>query len=156
VAACIWWLYFDHVGSSGIELGPRPAFYWGYGHFAVYAGIAAFGVGTQLAIEAAAQTALALAGAASAGGYDLGARMVLAGGVALYLAGITFVDRVNEGAAGDRAVPVRLATAGLLVVLAILGPPLPPPAFVALVTLALLALTVLESLYEDPSSPGGT
>lgn len=27
VAACIWWLYFDHVGSSGIELGPRPAFY---------------------------------------------------------------------------------------------------------------------------------
>ena len=53
-AACIWWLYFDHVGSSGIELGPRPAFYWGYGHFAVYAGIAAFGVGIQLAIEAAA------------------------------------------------------------------------------------------------------
>jgi low temperature requirement protein LtrA len=31
-AACIWWLYFDHVGSSGIELGPRPAFYWGYRH----------------------------------------------------------------------------------------------------------------------------
>ena len=29
-AACIWWLYFDHVGSSGIELGPRPAFYWGW------------------------------------------------------------------------------------------------------------------------------
>jgi len=108
VAACIWWLYFDHVGSSGIELGPRPAFYWGYGHFAVYAGIAAFGVGTQLAIEAAAGTeeALALAGAAPAGGgYDLGARLVLAGGVALYLAGITFVDRVNEGAAGDRVVP---------------------------------------------------
>jgi low temperature requirement protein LtrA len=142
VAACIWWLYFDHVGSSGIELGPRPAFYWGYGHFAVYAGIAAFGVGTQLAIEAAA--------AAPAGGYDLEARLVLAGGVALYLAGITFVDRVNEGAAGDRAVPVRLATVGLLVVLAILGTPLQPPAFVALVTLALLALTVLESLREDP------
>jgi low temperature requirement protein LtrA len=142
VAACIWWLYFDHVGSSGIELGPRPAFYWGYGHFAVYAGIAAFGVGTQLAIEAAA--------AAPAGGYDLEARLVLAGGVALYLAGITFVDRVNEGAAGDRAVPVRLATVGLLVVLAILGTPLQLPAFVALVTLALLALTVLESLREDP------
>ena len=50
-AVCIWWLYFDHVGSSGIELGPRPAFYWGYGHYAVYAGIAAFGVGVQLAIE---------------------------------------------------------------------------------------------------------
>jgi low temperature requirement protein LtrA len=155
VAACVWWLYFDHVGSSGIELGPRPAFYWGYGHFAVYAGIAAFGVGTQLAIEAAAETEVALATSAPAGGdYDLGARLVLAGGVALYLAGIAFVDRVNEGVAGDRAVLVRLATAAFLIVLALLSAPLPPPAFVALVTLALLALTVLESLRENPL--GGT
>ncbi|HLL98571.1 MAG TPA: low temperature requirement protein A [Rubrobacteraceae bacterium] len=151
VAACVWWLYFDHVGSSGIELGPRPAFYWGYGHFAVYAGIAAFGVGAQLAIEAAAETEVALASAAPAGSdYDLGARLVLAGGIALYLAGIAFVDRVNEGAAGDRAVLVRLATAAFLIVLALLGALLSPPAFVAVVTLALLALTVLESLREDP------
>jgi low temperature requirement protein LtrA len=156
VAACIWWLYFDHVGSSGIELGPRPAFYWGYGHFAVYAGIAAFGVGTQLAIEAAAEADVALAATTPAGGYDLGARLVLAGGVALYLAGIAFVDRVNEGVAGNRAILVRLATAALLGVLAILGASLPPPAFVALVTLAVLALTVLETVREDPSSLGGT
>jgi low temperature requirement protein LtrA len=150
VAACVWWLYFDHVGSSGIELGPRPAFYWGYGHFAVYAGIAAFGVGAQLAIEAAAETEVALASAAPAGSdYDLGARLVLAGGIALYLAGIAFVDRVNEGAAGDRAVLVRLATAAFLIVLALLGAPLSPPAFVALVALALVALTVLESLREN-------
>ena len=157
VAACIWWLYFDHVGSSGIELGPRPAFYWGYGHFAVYAGIAAFGVGTQLAIEAAAEADVALAATTPAGGYDLGARLVLAGGVALYLAGIAFVDRVNESVAGNRAILVRLATAALLAVLAILCASLPPPAFVALVTLAVLALTVLETVREDPSSSlGGT
>jgi len=157
VAAYIWWLYFDHVGSSGIELGPRPAFYWGYGHFAVYAGIAAFGVGTQLAIEAAAEADVALAATTPAGGYDLGARLVLAGGVALYLAGIAFVDRVNEGVAGNRAILVRLATAALLAVLAILCASLPPPAFVALVTLAVLALTVLETVREDPSSSlGGT
>jgi low temperature requirement protein LtrA len=150
VAACVWWLYFDHVGSSGIELGPRPAFYWGYGHFAVYAGIAAFGVGAQLAIEAAAETEVALAASApAAGDYDLGARLVLAGGVALYLAGIAFVDRVNEGVAGDRTVLVRLATAASLIVIALLGAPLSPPAFVALVALALLALTVLESLREN-------
>lgn len=154
VAACIWWLYFDHVGSSGIELGPRPAFYWGYGHLAVYAGIAAFGVGTQLAIEAAAETGkasvLALAGAAPTGGeYDLWSRLVLAGGVALYLAGIAFVDRVNEGSAGDRTISVRLATAAVLVALAALGTPLTPVVFAALVAVVLLALTVLESLRED-------
>jgi hypothetical protein len=42
-----------------------------------------------------------------------------------------------------------------VVALAILGAPLPPAAFVALVTLALLALTVLESIHEDPTSLGG-
>lgn len=153
VAACVWWLYFDHVGSSGIELGPRPAFYWGYGHFAVYAGIAAFGVGTQLAIEAAAGagSVVALAGVAPTGGdYDLWSRLVLAGGVALYLAGIAFVDRVNEGRAGDRTVSARLATAAVLVALAFFGGPLPSLAFAALVAAVLLVLTVLETLREGP------
>jgi low temperature requirement protein LtrA len=151
VAACIWWLYFDHVGSSGIELGPRPAFFWGYGHFAVYAGIAAYGVGTQLAIEATAHAegALALAGAAPAGGYGLGMRLVLAGGVALYLAGIAFVDRVNEGTVGDRAVLVRLATAAFLAVLATIGASLSPSVFVALTALIMVLLTVFESIYDD-------
>jgi low temperature requirement protein LtrA len=46
IAACIWWLYFDYVGSSALELGPRSAFYWGYGHLLVYAAIATVGVGT--------------------------------------------------------------------------------------------------------------
>ncbi len=147
VAACIWWQYFDHVGSSGIELGPRPAFFWGYGHFAVYAGIAAFGVGAQLAIEAAATAEVALAAAAPAGGdYGLGARLVLTGGVGFYLAGVAFVDRVNEGAAGDRAVLTRLGIAALLVVLAALAAPLSPAAFVGLVAFVMVALTVLESL----------
>jgi low temperature requirement protein LtrA len=151
-AACIWWLYFDHVGSSGIELGPRPAFYWGYGHFAVYAGIAAFGVGIQLAIEATAtpEGAFALAaGAAHGGGYDFAARMVLAGGVALYLAGIAFVDRVNEGTTNDRVLLARVGSVALLVALAALGSPLSPLAFTATVSLVLLALTTFETLLED-------
>jgi low temperature requirement protein LtrA len=67
-ATCIWWLYFDHERSSGPELGPRPAFYWGYGHFAVYAGIAAFGVGVLLAIEAAAPLYALAAGAPASEG----------------------------------------------------------------------------------------
>jgi low temperature requirement protein LtrA len=158
-AACIWWLYFDHVGSSGIELGPRPAFYWGYGHFAVYAGIAAFGVGVQLAIEAAAtpEGALALAaGTAHGGGYDFAARMVLAGGVALYLAGIAFVDRVNEGTTNDRELLARLGAAALLVALAALGSSLSPLAFTATVSLVLLALTTFETLREDQPGSGGS
>jgi hypothetical protein len=31
VVACFWWLYFDYVGSSALELSSRTSFYWGYG-----------------------------------------------------------------------------------------------------------------------------
>jgi low temperature requirement protein LtrA len=149
-AACIWWLYFDHVGSSGIELGPRPAFYWGYGHFAVYAGIAAFGVGVQLAIEAAAPQFALAAGALSPGSYGLGERTVLAGGVILFLLGIAFVDRINEGTKNDHVLLARLGSVALLIVATALGSVLSPLAFAATVSLMLLALTAFETLSADP------
>jgi low temperature requirement protein LtrA len=148
-AACIWWLYFDHVGSSGIELGPRPAFYWGYGHYAVYAGIAAFGVGVLLAIEAAAPQYALAAGAPASEGYGLGARTVLAGGVILFLLGIAFVDRINEGTQDDRVLIARLAAVAVLVPITALGFLLSPLAFTVAVCLVLLILACYETLGED-------
>ncbi len=148
-AACIWWLYFDHVGSSGIELGPRPAFYWGYGHYAVYAGIAAFGVGVLLAIEAAAPQYALAAGAPASEGYGLGARTVLAGGVILFLLGIAFVDRINEGTQDDRVLIARLATVAVLIPITALGFLLSPLAFTVAVCLVLLILASYETLGED-------
>jgi hypothetical protein len=53
---------------------------------------------------------------------------------------------------GGRSVLTRLATAALLVVLAIIGSPLPPSLFAALV----LGPTVLESLHGEASSLGKT
>jgi hypothetical protein len=50
------------------------------------------------------------------------------------------------------AAPELALAAALLVVLAIIGSPLPPPLFVALVAIVVLALTVVESLHEDASS----
>jgi len=87
IAACVWWLYFDYVGSSALELSSRTAFYWGYGHLMIYAGIAALGVGIQLAIEGTAYDATEVALAAGppideAGGLKIGVRVVLGGGAA--------------------------------------------------------------------------
>jgi low temperature requirement protein LtrA len=148
-ATCIWWLYFDHVRSSGIELGPRPAFYWGYGHFAVYAGIAAFGVGVQLAIEAAAPLYALAAGAPASEGYGLGPRTVLSGGVILFLLGIAFVDRINEGTQNDRVLIARLAAVALLIPITALGALLSPLLFTVTVCLVLLALAAYETLTEE-------
>ena len=156
-AACIWWLYFDHVGSAGLELGPRTAFYWGYGHLAVYAGIAAFGVGVQLAVEGAA-TVGELASVAAAppigeGGVVSGAREIFGGSVALYLAAIGFIHWVNEHTLDDRIILVRLIAAVAAVGLAFFGSALSPPLFAASIALLLLALTAFETLRAGETSP---
>ena len=140
IAACIWWLYFDYVGSSGLQISPRASFFWGYGHLAIYAGIAATGVGIQLAIEGAAET--------TAHG-DLGARAVLGGGLGVYLLAVSFIHWVNRGSLDDRALFARLASAGFLVLLVPLGSFLSPLAFAALTALAMLALTAFETISAD-------
>jgi low temperature requirement protein LtrA len=64
---------------------------------------------------------------------------VLAGGVVLFLAASAFVDRVNEGAANDRVLFVRLAAMAILVAVTALGSLFSPLAFTATVSLVLLA-----------------
>ncbi len=91
------------------------------------------------------------AGVAPDGGdYGLGARLALGGGLALYLAGIAFVDRVNEGARNGAVLPARLGAAALLLGLSFAGSPLSPLAFIAMVVAVLLALTAFETMRPSP------
>jgi low temperature requirement protein LtrA len=46
-----WWLYFDHPAAEALRNTPRLSFLWGYGHYLVFAGMAAVGAGLQLAAE---------------------------------------------------------------------------------------------------------
>ncbi len=46
----LWWWYFEHPAEDGLRLTPRLAFLWGYGHYAVFAAIAAFGAGLEVAV----------------------------------------------------------------------------------------------------------
>ena len=60
-AVSIWWTYFDRSGRDALTNSLNNAFVWGYGHFAIFAGIAAIGVGTEFMVEAAAEGAVELA-----------------------------------------------------------------------------------------------
>ena len=78
LAACMWWLYFDHVDEeataqsfTGGATGVVRSHVWGYGHLAVWAGIAAASVGVEFAILDASEPAL-----------SLGPRAALCGGIA--------------------------------------------------------------------------
>jgi len=151
-AACIWWIYFDYVEVTGMSLAPGPAFYWGYGHLAVYAAIAAFGVGAQLAIEGAAPVESAALAPAGGADFGLGARAILAGSVAVYLLAVSFVQYVNQHSLGERTTLARCAFAAGLLALVALGGTLSPPVFVAVVAFALVGLTVFETVYAEGSA----
>lgn len=49
----MWWLYFDHDAPQTLRSLP-VAFAWGYGHYVVYAAVAAVGAGLVVAVETAA------------------------------------------------------------------------------------------------------
>jgi hypothetical protein len=72
--------------------------------------------------------------------------------VGLFLLGIAFVDRVNEGTTNDRVLLARLGAVLFLVPVTALGSLLSPLEFTATVSLVLLALTVYETLSADPQA----
>jgi low temperature requirement protein LtrA len=47
----LWWAYFKHAGGIDERLSLRAAIAWGYGHFVVFAAVAALGAGLQVAID---------------------------------------------------------------------------------------------------------
>ncbi len=151
-AACIWWIYFDYVETTGMELAPKPAFYWGYGHLAVYAAIAAFGVGAQLPIEGSAHVESAALAPAGGTEFGLAGRTILAGSVAVYLLAVSFVQYVNRHSLSERVALARSAFAAGLLALVVLGGSLSAPVFVTAVTAALVALTVFEKVYAERST----
>jgi low temperature requirement protein LtrA len=50
----IWWLYFLEPAEEGLRRRPGWSYFWGYGHFLPFAGIAALGAGLEVAVDAAA------------------------------------------------------------------------------------------------------
>ncbi|MYX73290.1 low temperature requirement protein A [Streptomyces sp. SID3915] len=99
----LWWIYF--TGSDAVLLTLRTALTWGYGHYVVFAALAAIGAGTEAALAASehhAHLSIRAAGLAVA----IPVALVL-----LVLGGLHRATRT--GAAGH----ALLLTAGALVVL---------------------------------------
>jgi low temperature requirement protein LtrA len=103
LAACIWWMYFEFVGSSALSRESLlSSFLWGYGHMFVFSGIAAAAVGVELVVEAAS------AGEPFAGDQ----RWTLALGLVAFLSAITVIHFVTVRAFD--AVAIARAAAALV------------------------------------------
>ncbi len=50
----IWWIYYLEPTERGLTDHPTLSFFWGYGHWFLFAAIAAVGAGIEVAVEGAA------------------------------------------------------------------------------------------------------
>ncbi|MGH3366331.1 MAG: low temperature requirement protein A [Nocardioidaceae bacterium] len=48
----LWWIYFLRSAGPGLEQRRQVAFLWGYGHYGIFAALAAIGAGVEVAAEA--------------------------------------------------------------------------------------------------------
>jgi low temperature requirement protein LtrA len=46
----LWWLYFLEPGGTGLATRRRRSFSWGYGHYGIFAALAAVGAGLEVAV----------------------------------------------------------------------------------------------------------
>jgi low temperature requirement protein LtrA len=152
VAACLWWLYFDHVDEEAIGqsftssvAGVVRSHVWGYGHLAVWAGIATASVGIEFAITEASEPELAAA-----------IRWAVCGGIFLYLLAISAIQLATPTSLRGDVVALRLGVAILVAALAPLGVYLNPLTLVGLLALLLVSLTAFEVSRPEhtPKAPG--
>jgi len=47
----LWWLYFLEPAGEGLSTQRSWSYYWGYGHYGVFAALAALGAGLEVAVE---------------------------------------------------------------------------------------------------------
>jgi low temperature requirement protein LtrA len=133
VAAAIWWMYFGHGVEFSLERAPGSILVFAYAHIPLLAALTAVGAGISLAIEQSSEP-----------GLDAGTRWALAGGAAAYLVCLTVAQRRMVLGFLPRTAQSRLAAAGALVALALVGGEIEPLAFVGLTTSVLVGLVVFK------------
>ena len=115
IAVCLWWLYFSYVDRTSVDRALRrdnkellKSFVYGYGHIAIFAGVAATGVGIELAINAVSQQTLS----------DT-VRIPLFLGIATALIGLTIVHSGRSYCLPILNVLLRLSVASMPIAIAI-------------------------------------
>ncbi|MGN6427531.1 MAG: low temperature requirement protein A [Leifsonia sp.] len=133
----LWWLYFLEPAGEGLESRRNRSFYWGYGHYFVFASLAAIGAGLEVAVQR---------GAAHADASDAAVEYAIAIPVAVFLLMLYILHAPLVPEVVIR--PLKTGIAILLVLLAPLASPLVGLVGVtigiALVASGLVAATLID------------
>jgi len=107
----MWWAYFKHDAVEDHDLDRETAFLWGYGHYVVFAAVAAVGAGLNVAADLLHEEAAIGPTTAS---------LIVAVPVGIYLISAWLVNRSGRAAVLIR--PVLLAVVIVLVAAFAIGP----------------------------------
>jgi low temperature requirement protein LtrA len=104
----LWWAYFKESADEGLRDGSSwIAFLWGYGHYLVFASLAALGAGLQVVAATLHRTTTA-AGAAHSAPSDVQVALTVAVPVVIFLAVAGFLHFHVQG-------PLRLSVTSLCI-----------------------------------------
>jgi low temperature requirement protein LtrA len=141
----LWWLYFLRDPAEGLgKLRNRTSFRWGYGHYGIFASLAALGAGIQVAASAVSRHLQA-------------ASLTVAAAVAVPVCVFEFLLWYLHEPLTERACPplaAVLASMAATLGLAALAPALPLATVVSLLCLPSAALVVFSvvQLHRFPAA----
>lgn len=137
VTISMWWIYFDDVAGSRIKSLRMATFIWVYSHMPMTIAITAIGVAIK---KAALVDPMVVA--------EPKVRWLMAGSLGLALFWVGVIDAVTErrqSELSDRTrVQIRMASAGLVLLLAPAGATMPAWAFMGLIAVACVLQVILE------------
>ncbi len=146
ITSSLWWIYFDDVAGSRIRRGRLSSYVWIYAHLPMAIAVTAVGVAIKKVVFFDPMMAAKYT-----------TSWLLCGSLGLALLSVGVIDAVTErrqAELSDRArVNVRLASAGLVLLLAPMGSLMPAWAFVSLVAAACVVQVIFDMSMAPLSDP---
>jgi low temperature requirement protein LtrA len=136
----LWWIYFLEPAGEGLEKHRERSFFWGYGHYGIFAALAALGAGLEVAVASTGHEEL------HASVLTIGYAIAIPVAVILLLLWILHVPIVEQ-------VVVNPIAIGIVVVVVLAVPLLIPsvPVVLAIIAIAVATLVATTLFLERAS-----
>jgi low temperature requirement protein LtrA len=142
----LWWVYFLKDSGGGLARNRHLSFWWGYGHYVVFASLAALGAGLEVAAEAVAHHIEAS---------DVLVASAVAVPVVVFLVTVWALHAPMGAAQAHSAVRMLLATLACLAVVPLVALGLPLGWAVLLLVVPPAALVVHHHAMSPPAQTRG-